>query len=45
MKDALTLLQARPILQPVWGCICGGIHAKAVRLEPNRVQGNRRKAF
>lgn len=32
-------------LQPVWGFNCGGIHAKAVRPVPVRVQGIRRKAF
>jgi hypothetical protein len=26
-------------LQPVWGFICGGIYAKAVRPVPVRVQG------
>lgn len=32
-------------LQLVWGFNCGGIHAKAVRPVPVRVQGIRRKAF
>jgi len=45
MKDALLSTEVCSFLQPVWGFICGGIHAKAVRPVPVRVQGIRRKAF
>jgi len=45
MKDALLSTDVCSFLQPVWGFICGGIHAKAVRPVPVRVQGIRRKAF
>ena len=39
MKDALLSTEVCSFLQPVWGFNCGGIHAKAVRPVPVRVQG------